>query len=569
MKRKIKILCFFTFAFFLCLCIHAGVEANSIEKIAMDIYLDSSGNAHITEVWDCKTNEGTESYHPYYNLGKSEITNLSVEENGRKYTTLPSWDTSKSLSAKAYTCGLNYISNGVEICWGISSYGYHSYTVSYTITNFVAGLTDSQMVYWTLIPYEFSSRIGQASIKVHTDFTIPDTVGVWGFGNLGGTAYVHNGNIEMHSDGSLDKREYMTILVQFPAGTFSTSNILNKDFNYYLEMAQEGSTAYKQDTDIPLQEIANSFTHIFILVILLASSCVTILKKDTLDFGPWGKKISKDVPYFRDFPCGGNLFRAYYIAYQYGILKKKTDILGAIILKWLRDSLISVEQKDSSSVFKKEDTVIVLKNTDVSAFKDEKERELFIMLKDASKDEILENKEFEKWCKNSYTKILSWFDEIIDNEQDKLLAEGLITKRKKSWKNILSSKKYTVSASLHDMALEIAGLKRFLLDYSLIHEREALEVHLFEDYLIFAQMLGIAKTVAKQFKELYPEVIESSCYNSYDNIMFIYMCSYSGVSMAESARSAAQRYSSGGGGFSSGGGGGGSFGGGGGGGGFR
>ena len=81
--------------------------------------------------------------------------------------------------------------------------------------------------------------------------------------------------------------------------------------------------------------------------------------------------------------------------------------------------------------------------------------------------------------------------------------------------------------------------------------------------------LGIAKKVAKQFKDIYPEIIEQSSYTSYDYIMFVHMSSHRGMSAAETAKIRAESYSSGGGGFSSGGGGGGSFGGGGGGGGFR
>ena len=115
----------------------------------------------------------------------------------------------------------------------------------------------------------------------------------------------------------------------------------------------------------------------------------------------------------------------------------------------------------------------------------------------------------------------------------------------------------------------IAELKRYLLDYTLIPEREAIEVHLFEEYLIYAQMLGNAKRVAKQFKELYPDIIEESCYSSYDNYLFVNTWCAHTITAATTAKSRAEGYSSGGGGYSSSGGGGGSFGGGGGGGGFR
>ena len=83
---------------------------------------------------------------------------------------------------------------------------------------------------------------------------------------------------------------------------------------------------------------------------------------------------------------------------------------------------------------------------------------------------------------------------------------------------------------------------------------------------MYAQMFGIAKKVAKEFKRLYPDVVTDV---SYDTVIFVNTMSYHSFTSANNARNLAQSYSAGGGGFSAGGGGGGSFGGGGGGGGFR
>lgn len=568
MKKTLKILALFIF----CLIIFSlgkTVQANSIDEISMDIYVDSNGNAKVTETWNCKVNSGTEVYHPYYNLGNSKIQNLTVSENEIQYQTLSGWNTEGSLISKAYKCGINRISNGVELCWGMSQYGTHTYVVNYEITNFVSSLTDSQMIYWTLIPYEFSNSIGKAYIKIHTDFTIPDTTDVWGYGNYGGTAYVYNGYIEMQSDGQLDTDEYMTILVKFPLGTFNTMNSLKHNFDYYYNMAQEGSTAYKKFSS----ESIALFVCFLIVIIPLGTLIVTTIKyppKKKIRLKV--KKMSKNVPYYRDIPCDGDIFRINYIANIYGIINKKTNILGAIILKWLKNSLIRIEQKESEKIFKQGNTVIILNETDTNLIESDIEKRIFEMLKEASKDGILENKEFEKWCKTSYDKILDWFEDMMKKEKTKLTRKGLIKKEEKTILKIFKIKRQVVTQKLTKQAEEIMGLKRYLLDYSLIKEREAIEVKLFEDYLVFAQIIGIAKEVAKEFKDLYPEVIEQSNFNSYDNIIFINMCARQGVTSATNAKSAHDRassYYSGGGGFSSGGGGGGSFGGGGGGGGFR
>lgn len=578
MKRTLKVFLFFMFAFIL-FSLGKGVEANTIKQISMDIYIEENGDAKITETWKCNTSNGTEVYHPYYNLGNSVIKDLSVTEGNKKYTTLSKWNTSGSLSSKAEKCGINKISNGVELCWGISSYGSHTYKVKYTITNFVSELKDSQMIYWTLIPYDFSTSIGQVYIKIHTNFNISDTTDVWGYGNYGGTAYVYNGYIEMQSDGRLSTNEYMTILVKFPSGTFKTTNKLNYNFEHYYDMAEEGSTKYVQSSTSSSSSkslgsvIASFFSLIFDIIIWVAIIWGIVKSgkayNSSFNFGVEGKKIPKDVPYYRDIPCNKDLFRAYFIAYQYGLTKNKTDVLGAIILKWLKEGLIKIEQKETGMVFKKENTVVVLSELNPNVLSDEKEQELFIMLYEASKDGYLENKEFEKWCSKSYTRVLSWFDDIITREKEKLAAEGLITVEEKVNFKIFKSKKYTATSELKQEAIELAGLKRYLNEYTLIKDRESIEVKLFEEYLIYAQIMGIAKKVATEFKNLYPEIIEQSNFNSYDNIIFIHTCSTKGISQANVAKSRAESYSSGGGGFSSGGGGGGSFGGGGGGGGFR
>ena len=116
MTKKIKILILSLFAFVL-LTLFNTADANSINSISMDIFLDDEGNASVTEVWECYATEGTEVYHPYYNLGNSKITDLIVSDSKGEYTTLSYWDTSDDLEDKAYKCGINKISDGVELCW--------------------------------------------------------------------------------------------------------------------------------------------------------------------------------------------------------------------------------------------------------------------------------------------------------------------------------------------------------------------------------------------------------------------------------------------------------------------
>lgn len=86
MKNKILRITILIILFLAILGITKSVQANSISKIDMDIYIDNNGDAQVTETWTCYANKGTEVYHPYYNLGNSKITNLRVSEGSKEYT---------------------------------------------------------------------------------------------------------------------------------------------------------------------------------------------------------------------------------------------------------------------------------------------------------------------------------------------------------------------------------------------------------------------------------------------------------------------------------------------------
>lgn len=566
MKDKILKISFMLLIIIAIVGIANAVQANSISEIDMDIYVNKNGDAIVTETWNCYANKGTEVYHPYFNLGNSKITDLIVSEKNETYTTLNNWNTSGNLSSKAYKCGINKVSNGVELCWGISQYGSHKYTVKYNISKFVSELNDSQMIYWTLIPYEFSNSIGKVNIKIYADEPIEDTIDVWGYGNYGGLCYVSDGAIHMYKE-NLNTSEYMTLLAKFPLKTYNCSNKINKNFEYYYNMAEKGKTKYNKDNKskniIPFSMF---FYMLPILFLIIISKLIKKGNKGT-EYGEFNKNLQRTNEYYRDIPFEGNLFRAYYVGYTYGIIKNKTDLLGAMILKWIKEEKVKIKKITKQVLFTdKEELAIELIYKENQIDNDE-ERELYRMLNLASEDGILEKHELKKWCKKNYNKILEWFSKVVREEREILLQEGLIEETKSG--KIFITTITEVSSKLTEEAEKLVGLKKFLLDYTRIVEKEPIEVIVLENYLIYAQMLGITKEVIKEFKDLYPEIIEQTHYMTYTDVMWINYCSTRGIYAANEAKRAASNYSSGGGGFSSGGGGSGSFGGGGGGGGFR
>lgn len=607
--------------FTLFVCCNVSYAKEGIYSIDIDVYVKDNGDANITEIWDCESYSGTEWYHPYYNLGNAQITNLSVSEGEKEYTALSRWNTSATQLYKKEKCGFNKISDGIEICWGMGDYGKHTYEVSYTITNFVDNLKDAQMVYWTLIPHGRSDKVDNASIKIRSDKTFDDNVLVWGFGEDGGVCRVNNGIVEMKSKNGLRINEYMTLLVKFPTNFFSSNNNSYESFDYYYNKAMKG--ARKTNTEI-INMIMEKY---MIMFVIFFGILVYILKfLFYLALSVWAKGVGKifdhtnavvvityiifamlciyklqwwssivllvvsivadrlikeykvikgrikesQVMYFRDIPCDGDIFKIYYIAYQYGLIKKESDFLGAVILKWINEGKAKVLDKNGD---RKNDGILLSTNYynwewDSKNWSNLYEKQLYQMMFEASRDGILEKNELKKWCNNRYSKLFAWFENVMTDECGKLLS----TKELAAEYVTIGKTKYKATDKLFEQGRQICGLKKYLKDFTIIHEREPIEVQLFEEYLIIAQILGIAKKVMKQFKYLYPDVIEESRFDYMDYI-FVHSISHRTLRHASYRRTvvsaAKAASSSGGGGSSRSGGGGGSRGGGGGGGGRR
>ncbi|MDD4407165.1 MAG: DUF2207 domain-containing protein [Bacilli bacterium] len=551
----------FVLSIFLIFSFIINVDADSINSIEMDIYIDNEGNANITEIWDANISNGTEGYKPYYNLGKSEIKNFTVtDEKNNLYKFISNWNVNGSFSDKSYRNGINYINNGNELCWGISEYGNRIYTLKYQITNFVADLIDSQMIYWTLIPYDLSLPPNEVNIIIRSNIKFSDDIAVWGYGNYGGTAYVYDGNIEMNSDGKLSSSEYMTILIKLPKGMFNTTNKIDQDFSYYFDMAETGAIKYDENKSNIIDEIVSILVPLIIFLIIYKA--VKLARHSTIKRKIIKKNISKgkfdhDLSYYRDIPCNKNIYYAFFIASNYKLNKKDSDFLGAVLLSWIKKGYISIQKRENKTLFKsKEETCIIF--NDYPLTNKDLESEIYNYMYSASKDGILESKEFEKYCKDNFKSILDWFDKIINEQINICISNNLIIEEKKMFTNYLETNE------IYEEAKKLAGLKIFFKDFASMEDKSAIEVHLWEYYLQYAQIFGIAEKVASEFKKLYPDLITDINYN---DIIFINTFSTNSMQSAYSSR--ANSYSSGGGGFSSGGGGGGSFGGGGGGGGFR
>lgn len=539
------ILCFFT---------ANTVKANTLEGINTTVEIDANGNGHVTEIWNLNADEGTESYHSFGNMTNRAIKDFTVTRDGQVYNNVSRWNVNWSKAQKDNKNGINYTSNGLELCWGID-YGFHVYTIKYTIENLVWQYDDNQILYFNFLPKDMNPAPKTFNLTIKGNNLKNIKYSSYGFYS---TNTFKNGQITFKSNKQMNSNEYVVALVGFPNGTFTPT--VTK-IGTYEDIANEALKGAKLNENKPgiLRDL--TFTiQLFILIgggaLLVFVLVMTVQARDRYDETEF--IIPNDINNFRDIPFNKDIIEAYFIGCRKNIMQKE-NLLAAILLKWIKEHKIEMVPTEGGIFdFNKNDNYYIdLKN--LEKCDNSLEDTLKEYLKNAGDENKVTPKQFKKWCSKNYQEMNKWFDDVFKESRRKLIDQGYIIETTENYIKNKTRKVYKLTSKLAEEFIKLKGLKKFLEDMTIIDEKKAIEVHMWDEYLIFAQGLGIADKVAKQFKDFHPTEYNQNI-NYYNTYMFVHAFSVSSVNAARNASSAASSggsFSGGGmssGGFSSGGG---------------
>ncbi len=565
--------------------------ANDIESIDIKAEIQDDASVIITDHRIFNATRGTEHYLSFGNLGESRLLDFKVFENGKELQDVGNWDVNKSISEKAGKYGVNKTSNGFELCFGIGSLGRKDFTIQYKLSNFVRKLDDGkQAIYWQFIQPGMDP-ISRVNISVTNakgfSYQFPDTK-IWGFGYDGSTEITENALL-MDSGDHFTTSDYMVLLSIFPENTFKTSARYPYTEESIKDKAMDGarpnenpkennppsynnggssskpssnSDDYKSRTPLTFLLLMGvrmvSFLGFGIIFsVIIFSLIAKVLGKDkSKNF----KTYTKKGTYYRDIPYDGEVIEVGKL-----ITANARDYISSLILKWISEGRLKDEKEITGLIFKKERLALVINDELEMNTSSQAERDLWDMVIQASgEDGILSEKEFTKYMSKHLSKFNSWVDDIIDESTDSLTENGYLNAENKRF---LFTKyiKYTISNDGQELLDRIRAFENYLKDFSLVTERQAGDAKLWDDYMIWAAILGISEEVYKQLKIVDPQMVQSMDY-SYQTIILTNAFANNVYNTYSSLNSPSYSSSGGGGGssFSGGGGGasGGSFGGG-------
>ncbi len=484
------------------LCISAAADSiRTIRDVDIRVELSRDGSAWVTQRWEAEAGgSGTEFYIPVGNLGPMTIGQLSVSENGVPYESLEdTWDVDRDRSYKAGKCGIVRKKDGVELCWGLGNAGWHNWEVRFFVTGLVQAYDDADAFNYMFVNRGMDPAPEHVRVTIVPAFDCPewtyDNTRVWGFGFYGDINVV-DGAVVAESSESMDSDCAVITLVRFEKGLFQPAVVREGSFQDLLDRALDGSS-YGDDDDGKwfLMIFAFFFLGGFLFLIWAAIVSALGFKWKKSFFGQ--RKITE---WFRDVPLEGNLFAAHYAlckGRRFETQAPANNLIGAFFLRWIMNGQVNVLRASDNA--KRVDLAFVADTVS----EDDVEESLYQMARQAAgSNQVLEKNEFEKWSKDNYNKMTAW--------PDRALARG------KSWfhnKGFLI-KDTTCTAQGQEEARRVIMFRNYLKDFTLNDERAAVEVRLWKEYLVYAQLFGIADKVAQEFKKLYPAQFEEVARNT-------------------------------------------------------
>lgn len=201
-------------------------------------------------------------------------------------------------------------------------------------------------------------------------------------------------------------------------------------------------------------------------------------------------EIEEDSMYFREIPFE-NLGDAFWLSYCAGLMENPEDIFYAFLLKWHIDGNVEVYKKHNIYYAQVKKKILYTDTFETKVFK-------HIFLWGAYKTSVKISKiYFNKGL--TLTKLLriSYYHLRTQgyNLPDNIYA-------------IDNTGAFTVPDDLKPKLEALIGLKKFLEEFTLIHEKSVDAVYLYEMYLVYAELFGIAsKTEEELSRYISPELI--------------------------------------------------------------
>lgn len=614
--RKILYILIFALTFLAIGTVKSSASSLELNKLDFNVQINNDGSMDVTENWNIDISSTNTLYKTFKTDSSkySGITNVTVREITKgqniNFTNTDEWAYHVE---KDHYYGTKNEDGNFEIGWGVgldNSSDTRQYEISYTVKDAITKYEDFSELYWQFVgeDFEINSKKIKGTIYLPSNVSSKDDIKVWGHTeDLNGTIYVTDLNkIEFELDNFRSGR-YVEIRTLFPTELITSSGRIKNTEILQMVINEETKWADKANARRERNEAISRLLPKILIAICAIINIILIIVyvKKAMKYKKYLKTLNKYEPttkleYYRDLPdensTPGEAMKILDINIESFTPTNFGKVFSATILDLSLKGYLRIEQ-EKRKVGKDIINIHVLKQVS-DGLKPSEER-IMTFIRDAAKEEkVITLEKLEKYIEKHPSKTESLLKETYKSVNNQLINEQIIdSQMQKEYKKYKESQIGYIVAIIFllcftliafivpiiifvidaimcgkiakrlnvltqkgiDLQEQWKGLKKYMEDFSMLDKREVPELVIWEKYLVYATVFGIADKVIKQLKMVYPnfeEITNGINTYTYMNIMMHTNFS-SSFSNAISTSIASATYSSGsgsGGGFSSGGG---------------
>lgn len=580
-----------------------GMELN-LNALDFNIVINKNGNMDVTETWNINMKDVNTLYKTFkINRSKhgtlKNISVMEVEEAGSiKHFNEINQEMYHVTKDSFY--GLINSDGAFEIAWGVSATNSQTriFKIQYTVEDAITLYNDTAELYWQFIGEDFEVP----AKKVVGKITLPsaaeniEDLKIWAHGQRNGEITKTNNNTVSFKLNNYTPQEFVEIRIAMPINMFSNiKRVKNID---YLNTILTEETKWAEEANTKRQ--MNSMIENVVIYGIVIVSIITfaILLKKSFKYSMILRETPvinpiQELEYFRDISDEATPADSQFL---FGTLKFRipqvvsATMLNLVLKKYLAFEIVKNNKNKEEILVKfinlhseelSQDEVVILEFfkeiNDVNHFT-MKDFEKYVTKKpavfeklstkiyNATEQKHVESNNFDK---EVYSKGLKWALKAVGYIVLMIISFVIIPVSVLSIINTVLC--FKISGRLKGLTQKgveekekFKGLQKFIRDFSLLDEKELPDLILWEKYLVFATVFGIADKVIKQLKISYPQLNDTAMTGSYTYLYLITNNNFGSNAISSINRSVISSYntatyssgSGAGGGFSGGGGGG-------------
>ncbi len=577
---------FFTLSALICLtsCSYKGNVY--LDKVSIVARLNENGDLIVSETWNAVI-KGDKTRNLYRNIAlkdsefntKVEIADVSVTDgDGVSYTRLTRPDNPASGSdANAGAVNAYYVyygssSSTAELgCYFESmTYGNKTVTFNYTLKNMGRLYNDCGELYWRIIDTDFSLYIGEIDVDVYLpgNAAVTDETSFWLHTEVEESNTVNRAtHIEFNAKELASQSAYFEIRVLSPATLYSdVKKVSGKNAKEsIIEQEKADYIAYVSEIE------KRRKLGIVSIVVSCVMGVLGILF--AVFFPKLYKKSKGEYPeYVREIPEGFTVAEAGHFYYYYSgggkSSKNRNKLMSATLLDLARKGIIDIAPSTDGN----DCTLSASNNATESELNNLTEpekimRKLIVRVEDKY-GRPFTLKELTSYARSNYGYINDTLNAFLNHSAAKLKKGGYAKSGSPVLLTALGAISCIVGIGLFMLGTYLnymgigfvvfgalvaifapkvnklnakgeavyesyQGLKRFMLDFTNLKEHELPALILWEEYMVYATMMGISEKVLERLKLKYPELTEPGAngvaYPAHNFIFTYYMLSGRGA----------------------------------------